>query len=105
MLKGEVSGGPKPLWKRYQEAFDKVFHRFRSSYSKFLHDALTHRVTFFLAFCLLFGSALCLLPFVGRDFFPQVDAGQLRLHVQAPTGTRIEVTEEIFGEVEEEIRE
>ena len=46
-----------------------------------------------------------LLPFVGQDFFPTVDAGQFRLHVRAPAGTRIEETERYFGQVEEEIRD
>ncbi len=50
-------------------------------------------------------SSLCLLPFVGRDFFPTVDAGQFRLHVKAPSGTRVEKTEQIFSAVEAEIRE
>jgi multidrug efflux pump subunit AcrB len=51
-----------------------------------------------------FGSLL-LFPRVGEDFFPSVDAGQFRLHVRAPAGTRVEETERIFGEVENAIRE
>src|SRR5581483_9131322 len=69
-----------------------------------LELALAHRrvVAFsFLAFCL--GSFL-FLPFIGEDFFPSVDAGQFRLHVRAPAGTRIGETERIFGQVEEAIR-
>ncbi len=53
-------------------------------------------------FCLLL--SLCLLPFLGRDFFPAVDAGQIRLHVRAPQGTRIESTEQRFYEVGRAIR-
>ena len=53
--------------------------------------------------CSCVGS-LPLVPCVGRDFFPAVDAGQIRLHVRAPPGTRIEETERIFGRVEDEIR-
>ena len=45
-----------------------------------------------------------LYPLIGRDFFPAVDAGQFRLHVRAPAGTRIEETERIFGQVEDVIR-
>src|SRR5258708_36946508 len=48
---------------------------------------------------------LALAPRIGRDFFPSVDAGQLRLHVRAPAGTRIEETERLFGQVENVIRE
>ena len=55
----------------------------------------------FLAFAF---SSLALYPFVGRDFFPTVDAGQLRLHVRAPAGTRIEQTEQYFQRVEDYIR-
>jgi multidrug efflux pump subunit AcrB len=50
-------------------------------------------------------GSLTLAPWVGRDFFPTVDAGQFRLHVRAPAGTRIEQTEHIFGQVEDVIRE
>ena len=50
-------------------------------------------------------GSFALLPLVGRDFFPAVDGGQIRLHVRAPAGTRIEETERIFGQVENVIRE
>ena len=50
-------------------------------------------------------SSLALFPWIGQDFFPSVDAGQFRLHVRAPAGTRIEETERIFGQVEDAIRE
>src|SRR5437899_11294715 len=56
----------------------------------------------FLGFAI---ASLCLYPFVGRDFFPTVDAGQLRLHVRAPAGTRIEETEIYFQQVEDYIRQ
>ncbi len=48
--------------------------------------------------------SLCLFPLLGRDFFPQVDAGQMRLHVRAPPGTRLEKTQQYFADVEAEIR-
>src|SRR5438874_11275681 len=50
-------------------------------------------------------ASLALFPRTGRDFFPSVDAGQFRLHVRAPAGTRVEETERIFGQVENAIRE
>src|SRR4029453_3456103 len=59
-------------------------------------------IAVFLAFAM---ASLCLYPFVGRDFFPTVDAGQLRLHVRAPAGTRIEQTEVYFQQVEDYIRQ
>ena len=50
-------------------------------------------------------GSLALFPRLGQDFFPAVDAGQFRMHVRAPAGTRIEETERIFGQVEDAIRE
>ena len=52
----------------------------------------------------LFCTPLLITPFIGIEFFPKVDAEQLRLHVKASTGTRIELTEEIFGSVKAEIK-
>ncbi len=89
---------------RIHNGFNHRFERLRERYQATLEWALAHRraVTFgFLAFCL--GSFLC-LPFIGEDFFPNVDAGQFRLHVRAPAGTRLEETERLFGEVEDAIR-
>jgi multidrug efflux pump subunit AcrB len=92
------------VWSKYQDHFENKFHRFRSTYGRILFWVLTHRKTTMIAFALIFASTLVIVPFIGKDFFPIIDAGQLRLHVQAPTGTRIEVTEEIFGHVEDAIR-
>src|SRR5262249_61370950 len=66
---------------------------------------LQHRGTIFVLFAILVGSAFVILPIVGRDFFPTVDAGQFRLHVNAPPGTRLEESEQIFSRVEDTIRE
>src|SRR5258708_16612205 len=56
------------------------------------------------AFGILIAGSIVLFPLLGRDFFPQVDAGQMRLHVRAPPGTRLEKTQQFFAEVEAEIR-
>jgi multidrug efflux pump subunit AcrB len=66
---------------------------------------LQHWVVVGLAFSAMVISGLLVLPWVGRDFFPTVDAGQLRLHVRAPAGTRVEQTENYFTQVESAIRE
>jgi multidrug efflux pump subunit AcrB len=58
----------------------------------------------FVVFGVILASGAALLPFVGRDFFPDVDTGQFRLHVRAPAGTRIEETEQVFAQVEASIR-
>jgi multidrug efflux pump subunit AcrB len=85
------------------ERFNAQFERFRSMYIGTLAWALGHRrlvATFFVGF---FVVSLVLAPFLGRDFFPRVDAGQFRLHVTTRAGTRIEETERVFGQVEDYI--
>jgi multidrug efflux pump subunit AcrB len=95
---------PGPIW-RVHHAFNRLFERLRSAYQRLLGWALDHRlVTVAVMLGFAFGSLL-LFPRVGRDFFPAVDAGQFRLHVRAPAGTRVEATEGIFGQVEDAIRE
>jgi len=90
---------------RLQTGFARGFDSLRLRYVKALQWALVNRPTVFVAFALIIGSAFLALPWVGRDFFPTVDAGQFRLHVRAATGTRIETTEQVFSAVEEEIRQ
>jgi multidrug efflux pump subunit AcrB len=84
--------------------FNWVFEKFRLMYGGFLAWALDHRLFTTAVFTLIVAGSCCLFPFVGRDFFPTVDAGQLRLHVRCPPGTRIEETENRFARVEDEIR-
>ncbi len=89
----------------FHVAFNRGFERLRLTYQGLLGWALDHRIatgTMMMGFAL---GSLALYPWIGRDFFPSVDAGQFRLHVRAPSGTRIEETERIFGEVEGVIRE
>ena len=62
----------------------------RGGYRTLLSSALGHRGLVTVCFLLICGSCLALTPFLGEDFFPTVDAGQIRLHVRAPAGTRIE---------------
>src|SRR5262245_12766791 len=85
--------------------FNAQFERMREAYATVLAAVLQKRGTFsavFFAFCAL----SCLLyPVLGRDFFPSVDAGQIRLHFRAATGTRIEETARIADRIEAEIRE
>jgi len=92
------------LMDRFYARFEKGFEAFRRRYDKALHAALDRRPLVCTIFALVFCSSLLPVPMIGIDFFPRVDAHQLRLHVKAPTGTRVEVTEEIFGSVEEEIK-
>src|SRR3984957_8800956 len=89
----------------FHHAFNHGFERFRLGYQGVLGYALDHRFvtsTVLLGFAL---GSLALYPWIGRDFFPNVDAGQFRLHVRAPAGTRVEETKHIFSQVEDVIRE
>ncbi len=91
------------IW-RIHEKFNVQFEKFRDWYRSILASALNHRRIVFVLFGAFWVSALVLLPFVGQDFFPQIDGGQFTLHVRALPGTRVEETERIFGQVEEVIR-
>src|SRR5207248_5430853 len=87
------------------ERFDRAFEKVRDRYVEALRWCLAHRGIVFAAMGGFVLISLCLVPFLGRDFFPTVDAGQFRLHVRAPAGTRIEATEERFYQVGKAIRE
>ena len=80
------------------------FARVRDAYVGALDWNLHHRGTVFTLFFVVVGSGLALMPYVGQDFFPVVDAGQFRLHVRTPAGTRLEETQQYFSQVEDEIR-
>jgi multidrug efflux pump subunit AcrB len=87
-----------------QQRFEKAFDRFRQGYHNLLGLILDHRLLFasvFLAFCV---ASWLLVPLLGQDFFPSVDAGIFRLHVRAHTGTRIEETAVLVDQVENAIR-
>ena len=89
---------------RAHRAFEGAFHRLREGYRNVLAWAVAHPRPSVGAFLLLLALSLTLFPQVGRDFFPEVDAGEMRLHVRAPPGTRLESTQEYFAAVEGEIR-
>jgi multidrug efflux pump subunit AcrB len=95
---------PSNIFGRIHKTFNDGFEHFRCWYVNVLAWALGHRPSVLLAFAILLGSAFIALPWIGRDFFPTVDAGQIRMHVVAASGTRLEQTEKIFSAVEAEIR-
>src|SRR5882762_2714421 len=110
MVKYLIRGheGEKPrsnFFTRIQESFNNRFEKLRQRYVDALAWSLQNRADVFVLFLILVGSAFAILPIVGRDFFPTVDAGQFRLHVNAPPGTRLEESQKIFSNVEETIRE
>src|ERR1700723_1764855 len=89
---------------RFQAGFERGFERFREGYRDTLSWALSQARLTVTAFIVLIIVSALLFPLLGRDFFPQVDAGQMRLHVRAPAGTRLEKTQQYFAEVESQIR-
>ncbi len=96
---------PSPnVFVRAHRAFEDGFERFREQYRDVLSWAVAHARPTVTAFIGLMLLSLALFPQIGRDFFPQVDAGQMRLHVRAPPGTRLESTQEDFAQVEAAIR-
>jgi multidrug efflux pump subunit AcrB len=95
---------PKNIFVRFQAGFERGFESFRDKYRNALAWTLSESVATIAAFAILIVVSLCLFPLLGRDFFPQVDAGQMRLHVRAPPGTRLERTQQYFADVEAEIR-
>jgi multidrug efflux pump subunit AcrB len=92
------------LTKPIHDAFNVLFEKFRLFYGGLLAWALSHRAAVVSGFTILVAVSLLLLLFIGRDFFPSVDAGQMRLHVRCPPGTRIEQTEQYYAAVEDSIR-
>jgi multidrug efflux pump subunit AcrB len=100
---GKPAHAPGIIWKVHH-AFDERFENLRRRYSGWLDYILAHRILVAIVFGIFVICSLPLALVVGRDFFPYVDSGQMRLHVNAPEGTRIEVTEQIFAGIEAEIR-
>jgi CzcA family heavy metal efflux pump len=91
------------VW-RVHERFEHHFEQFRDRYRVALEWSLHRRGLVLTIFFLFTGGSALLLLAIGRDFFPYVDSGQMRLHVVPPEGTRIEESEVIFAAVEDEIR-
>jgi multidrug efflux pump subunit AcrB len=103
--RGEHAEAGKGIIWRFHYAFNRRFELMRSSYASLLHWCLDHRLPVLAGFGLFVAVSLSLAMFVGRDFFPVVDSGQMRLHARAPSGVRIENTEQLFGAIENEIRQ
>jgi multidrug efflux pump subunit AcrB len=90
---------------RLQHGFEERFVRLRAAYRQLLALALARRGLFVGGFLGLVAGSFLLTPFLGRNFFPEVDGGQILLHVRAPVGMRIEETAARFAQVESAIRE
>jgi CzcA family heavy metal efflux pump len=101
---GHEAKSPGPLG-RFQRGFEARFEKVRSGYHGLLELALNHRRPFVIGFLGFVLVSFALVPFLGRNFFPSVDAGQILMHVRAPVGVRVEKTAQIFANVEEAVRQ
>ena len=102
-------GRPKPpprgdIFWRVHRAFNVLFEKFRDAYTGMLAWSLAHRGFVCAGFAGFVAATSLLFGELGQDFFPAVDAGQIRMHVRAPSGTRLEETEKLFNQVELAVR-
>ncbi len=88
----------------FQGGFERRFSRVRVLYIRMLRMAISWNKPFVVGFLCLILLSFGLLPYLGRNFFPSVEADQINIHVRAPTGTRIEETAALFDHVEQAIR-
>ena len=99
-----MAGGYGNVLSRFQRRFERGFENVRESYRALLELALERPRGFALGFLGVVLASLLLIPWLGENFFPSVDAGQIKLHMRAQTGTRIEETARLASEVEKTIR-
>jgi multidrug efflux pump subunit AcrB len=100
----DARGSQNPF-KRFQAGFERRFAQFREGYRSLLSIALGRPKTFIAGFLACVVLSFGLLPFLGENFFPTVDSGQILMHVRAPTGTRIEETARLCDLVEQTVRQ
>lgn len=109
LLKSERRHGegemPSGVFSRASAMFERAFERLRDGYSKLLTTLLRRRSVVPVAAVLVLALGAVMFVYVGRDFYPLIDGGEIQLHVRAPAGTRIERTEAIFQAVEDKIRQ
>ncbi|MGI4876847.1 MAG: efflux RND transporter permease subunit, partial [Janthinobacterium lividum] len=104
---GHAAGKPgsrNPLV-RFQRGFERTFSRIRTSYGGLLERALAGRGIFMIGFMAVVLASFLLVPFLGSNFFPSVDAGQITMHVRAPIGSRIEDTAAEFDLIQRRLRQ
>src|SRR5471032_2783409 len=89
---------------RFQRGFEQLFGRFRGMYRILLGMALSSRKLFITGFLAVVAASFLLSPFLGRNFFPNIDSGEIALHVRGPVGLRIEQTADLFDHVESTVR-
>ncbi len=90
---------------QFQRGFSEKFERFRGNYKELLTMAMSHRRGFVTGFMLFVLASFLLVPFLGRNFFPSVDAGRIMIHFRAQPGTRVEETAGISARIQDVIRQ
>jgi multidrug efflux pump subunit AcrB len=110
LLKGEQHGAPGTpaevgRFARLHGYFERGFERLRETHAEGLHVLLSRRLVVPIVSAIILALGVAMFLFVGRDFFPSIDGGQIQLHVRAPAATRIEETEKIFQTIEDRIRQ
>jgi multidrug efflux pump subunit AcrB len=105
LLKGEHRGTGKGWFACFHHRLEHGFDRLRDGYAELLTILLTRRIIVPIVAMAILALGTIMYLFVGRDFFPAIDGGQIQLHVRTPAGTRIEKTEQIFEAVENKIRQ
>ena len=95
---------PRNSLVRFQRRFEVRFEHGRAHYREYLTLALAHRRVFVIGFLAFVLASFLLLPFLGRNFFPAVDSGQILMHARTQVGTRVEETANQFAEIQKAIR-
>ncbi len=112
LLKGQHAGGAGPgngngdgFFARFHAGFERGFEHLREGYVGLLTTLLTRRLIIPILAVLVLALGAAMFDLVGRDFYPAIDGGMIQLHVRAPPGTRIEVTDQVFQAIEDKIRQ
>jgi CzcA family heavy metal efflux pump len=89
---------------RFQRRFEASFEKVRGGYHGLLAMAMAHRRIFVIGFLAFVALSFALVPMLGRNFFPDVDAGQILMHVRGPVGTRLEQSAELFARIQQSVK-
>ena len=100
----QITAAAGPM-QRFQAGFETRFEKIRTRYRDVLDSVLAHRNVFIPVFLAVAFASMLLMPLLGKNFFPEVDSGQIKLHVRGPTGMRVEDTAALVDHIETSLRE
>ena len=101
---GEQRVAPRGVFGRFQAGFERRFARFRDGYRELLGEVVSVRGRFIGVFLAITLASLLLIPFLGRDFFPEIRSGEIDMHMRAPIGMRVEDAGKLSVLVGQEVR-